>query len=96
MSDNSIIKEMSFDSHKGKNTIKKDERIDESIKRISKALNLLEATSERLEAACDEHGWDKGVVYQIQDAARNLGFSLATLNRWYDDDVMGYCDEECG
>jgi len=93
MDGNSIIKEMSFDGRKGKNIIEKDERIEESIKRISKALNLLEATSERLEAACDEHGWDIGVVCQIQDAARNLGFSLATLNRWYDDDVIG-CDKE--
>ena len=96
MNDNLIIKEMSFDGRKGKDTIEKDERIEESIKRISKVLNLLEATSEKLEAACDEHGWDNGVVYQIHDAARNLGFSLATLNRWYDDDIMGYCDEERG
>lgn len=91
MDDNSIIKEMSFDGHKYKSAIEKDERIEESIKRISKVLNLLEATSERLEAACDEHNWDSGVVYQIQDAARNLGFSLATLNRWYDVDIMGTC-----
>ena len=33
MDGNSIIKEMSFDGHKGKNTIEKDERIEESIRR---------------------------------------------------------------
>ena len=66
-------------------TVEKDERIDASIKRISKILNLLEVTEETLDSACESHGWDNGVVYQIQDAAKSLGYALATLNRWYDD-----------
>ena len=70
----------------------KDARIEESVNRISRVLNLLEATIDGLEPACNEHGWDSGVVYQIQDAARSLGFSLATLNRWYDDDVVGWSE----
>ena len=68
--------------------VEKDERIEESINRISRVLNILEATTERLDYACEEHEWDNAIVYQIQDAARNLGFALATLNRWYDDDVI--------
>lgn len=92
--ENNIIKNggsMFTEVDKNCEKMEKDKRIEESIKRISKALNLLEATTENLEWACDSHGWDSGVVYQIKDAARYLGFALATLNRWYDDDVMG-CD----
>lgn len=65
--------------------IEKDEKIDESIKRISRVLNILEATTESLSFTCKKHDWDEGVVFQIQEAATNLGYALATLNRWYDD-----------
>lgn len=69
--------------------LERDRRIENSAKRISKALNLLEAVVEELDCACRQNDWDAGVVYQIEDAAKNLGFALATLNRWYDDDVLG-------
>lgn len=75
------------DEKKPSNSIEmeKDAKIDESIKNISKVLNIIEATTENLSFACKKHDWDEGVVYQIQEAATNLGFALATLNRWYDD-----------
>lgn len=65
---------------------KKDfDSVSEAIKFISKALNLIEGASITMESACDRNGWNDEVVYQIKEAATNLGFSLATMNRWYDD-----------
>lgn len=66
-------------------TEERDSRISESIDYIAKSLNLLEAATIKLKGACEEHDWNDEVVYQVEDAARNLGFSLATLNRWYSD-----------
>lgn len=65
---------------------KKDfESVSEATKFISKALNLIEGASNMMEFACDRNGWNDDVVYQMREAATNLGFSLATMNRWYDD-----------
>ena len=61
-------------------------RIDNSIKRIAKAINLLEVTKTELRWACESMGWDSSVTYDIEESMATLGASLATLIRW-DDDV---------
>lgn len=61
-------------------------RIDNSIKRIAKAINLLEVTKTELRWACESMGWDNSVTYDIEESMATLGASLATLIRW-DDDV---------
>ena len=60
-------------------------RIDNSIKRIAKAINLLEVTKNELRWACESMGWDDMVTYDIENAMATLGASLATLIRWNDD-----------
>lgn len=61
-----------------------DERIDKSINRISKSLNMLEVVVDDIKGACQMNNWNDSVAYQIEEAATKLGFALATLTRWYD------------
>ena len=62
-----------------------EERISKSAGCIAKALNLLEAATEDIRFACDSQGWNDEVYYQVEDAAKSLGFALATLHRWNDE-----------
>ena len=68
-----------------------NERVENAKKRIAKCLNLLEATTQELRWACESEHWNEEVIFQIEEAAMKLGFSLATLDRWdvdpEDDDV---------
>ena len=66
---------------------KKDyrEQIDRSVKRLAKALNLIEAMRDELQFVFEQTDWNDEVKYQIDEAAAKLGFALATLNNWYDD-----------
>ena len=66
---------------------KKDyrEQIDRSVKRLAKALNLIEAMRDELQFVFEQTGWNDEVKYQIDEAAAKLGFSLATLSTWFDD-----------
>ena len=59
-----------------------NERIASARERIAKCLNMLEITAQELHWACESEHWNDEVVYQIEDAAAKLGFSLATLYRW--------------
>lgn len=59
-------------------------KIDESAKKIAQALNLLEAACQEAKWACERQGWNDEVCFQIEEAAKNLGYSLATLCRWND------------
>ncbi len=59
-----------------------NERVETAKKRIAKCLNMLEATAQELRWACESEQWNDEIVFQIEDAALKLGFSLATLNRW--------------
>ena len=59
-----------------------NERVANAQKRIAKCLNMLEATAQELRWACESEKWNDEVVFQIEEAALKLGFSLATLNRW--------------
>ena len=61
------------------------EQIDRSIKRLAKALNIIEALHDELEFVFEHTDWNSEVNWQIEEAASKLGFALATLNRWYDD-----------
>jgi hypothetical protein len=69
-----------------KNTDLAYKRIEESKKMVAKAINILEAAVERVKWACDDGDWDSGVAYQIEEAAEKLGYALATLTTWDDED----------
>ena len=63
------------------------EQIERSRKRLAKCLNLLEAVTGELEFVFEQNrDWNSEIKYQIEEAAVKLGFSLATLTTWYDDD----------
>ena len=66
---------------------KKDyrEQINRSVKRLAKALNLIEAMRDELQFVFEQTDWNDEVKYQIDEAAAKLGFSLATLSTWFDD-----------
>ena len=63
------------------------EQIERSSKRLAKCLNLLEAVTDELEYVFEQNtDWNSDVKYQIDEAAGKLGFSLATLTNWFDDE----------
>ena len=63
------------------------EQIERSRKRLAKCLNLLEAVTGELEFVFEQNrDWNSEIKYQIEEAACKLGFSLATLTNWYDDE----------
>ena len=62
------------------------ERVNNSVKRIAKAVNINESVIEDLEWACKIEDWNDDVVYQIKEAQTLLGQSLATLVNWFDDE----------
>ena len=62
------------------------ERVNNSVKRIAKVINLNELVIEELEWACKIEDWNDDVVYQIKEAQTLLGQSLATLVNWFDDE----------
>ena len=61
------------------------ENIDRSVKRLAKALNIIEALHNELEFVFEHTDWNSEVNWQIEEAASKLGFALATLSTWYDD-----------
>lgn len=63
------------------------ERVNNSVKRIAKAVNLNESVIEDLEWACKIEDWNDDVVYQIKEAQTLLGQALATLVNWFDEDA---------
>lgn len=63
-----------------------DERIEHSRKAIAKILNQLETVEQELKWACELADWNPDVAYQVEEAATKLGFTLATLTNWFDDD----------
>ena len=63
------------------------EQIERSRKRLANCLNLLEAVTDDLEYVFEQNtDWNSDVKYQIEEAATKLGFSLATLTNWFDDE----------
>lgn len=62
-----------------------NKRVESAIKRIAKAINLLEVTKTELRWACESMDWDDMVTYDIENSMATLGASLATLVRWNDD-----------
>ena len=63
------------------------EQIERSRKRLAKCLNLLEAVTGGLEFVFEQNpDWNSEVKYQIEEAVAKLGFSLATLTTWFDDE----------
>ena len=62
-------------------------QIERSRKRLATCLNLLEAVTNDLEFVFEQNrDWDSEIQWQIEKAASKLGFSLATLTNWYDDE----------
>ena len=63
------------------------EQIDHSRKRLANCLNLLEAVTDELEYVFEQNrDWNSEIKYQIEEAATKLGFALATLTNWFDDE----------
>lgn len=62
------------------------ERVNESVKRLAKAINLNECVIEDLECACKIEDWNDDVVHQIKEAQTLLGQVLASLVNWFDDE----------
>lgn len=63
------------------------ERIENAKRRISKCLNLLEATNDELDWMFEQNPeWDSAIQYQLKDAVVNLGFALATFQNWWEED----------
>ncbi len=63
------------------------EQIERSRQRLAKCLNLLEAVTNDLDYVFEQNrDWNSEIKWQIEEAACKLGFSLATLSTWYDDD----------
>lgn len=63
-----------------------NERIERSKKAIAKILNQLETVEQELKWACELADWNPDVAYQVEEAATKLGFALATLTNWFDDE----------
>ena len=61
------------------------EQIDRSVKRLAKALNIIEALHNELEFVFEHTDWNSEVNWQIEEAASKLGFALATLSTWFED-----------
>ena len=62
------------------------ENIDRSVKRLAKALNIIEALHQDLEFVFERRtDWNSEVNGQIEEAASKLGFALATLSTWFED-----------
>ena len=64
-----------------------NERVQNAKKSLAKCLNMLETTAQELRWACEAEKWNEEVVFQIEEAALKLGFALATLDRWDDEDI---------
>ena len=63
------------------------EQIGRNCKRLAKTLNLLEAVHDELEFVFEQNpDWNPDVNWQIEEAACKLGFALATLSTWYDEE----------
>lgn len=62
------------------------ERVERAKNSIAKSLNALETTAQELKWACESQGWNEDIVFQLEDAATKLGYALATLTRWYEDE----------
>ena len=62
------------------------ERVNESVKRLAKVINLNECVIDDLRCACRIEDWNDDVVHQIKEAQTLLGQALATLVNWFDDE----------
>lgn len=63
------------------------EQIDRSKKRLANCLNLLEAIHNELDFVFEQNPeWNSEIQWQMDEATVKLGFALATLTNWYDDD----------
>lgn len=65
-----------------------ERRIENARKNVAKCLSILERTSQEIKWACEAEQWNDEVAYQVDDAATQLGFALATLSRWDDEDAV--------
>lgn len=69
------------------------ERVNESVKRLAKSINLNECVIEEMGFACKNEDWNDDVVYQIKEAQTLLGQALATLVNWFNDEDADACDK---
>lgn len=68
----------------------KDIFIIRSTEQLAKALNFIEEAHDNLKYRCDENpNRYSSLLYQLDDASARLGYALATLVGWVDDEVEG-------
>ena len=68
-------------------THKSTEHIERSWKRIAKCLNLLEAVHGELEFVFEQNpDWNPDIKWQVEEASCKLGFTLASLSNWFDEE----------
>jgi len=61
--------------------------IEFSKKMLAEALNRIYAANERLEYVFENRrDWNSDVKFQIEEGATRLGYALACLTTWYDDE----------
>jgi len=64
-----------------------EKQIENSRKRLAKCLNLLEAIHDELDYVFEQKPeWNSEIQWQMDEATVKLGFALATLTGWYDDE----------
>ena len=63
--------------------------VESATKRVARALNLVEASYVDLKFLYARNpDWDESLLYQIQEAASMLGYTLATLTNWDDEEEV--------
>lgn len=63
------------------------EKIENCRKRLAKCMNLLEAIHDDVKFIFEQNpDWYNGIQYQLEDSVVGLGFALATLTNWYDEE----------
>ena len=71
---------------KVKNEELQRKRIADAKKTIAKSLGRLEQTANELRWACEASDWNDDVAFLVEEANLKLGYALATLETWFDDE----------
>ncbi len=68
----------------------KDTCIVRATEQLAEALNWIETSHDNLKYWYDKNpDMDRGLVHQLEDASAKLGYVLATLVTWDDEEVEG-------
>ena len=54
--------------------------------KVARCMNLLEGLIQDGKRLCNQFHWNDEVFYQLEEAAQSMGYAMATLLTWDDDD----------